>query len=625
MEKYAGKAVGCKDVSITNGFWKDKQELVEKVTVDAVYNRFDETGRFAAMKCDWKEGDPFKPHIFWESDVTKWIEGAAYFLQKKRNPELEARIDELVDRMEKYQGEDGYLNVYYTVVEPEGRFSDRDKHELYCAGHLTEGAIAYYEATGKRKMLDVAMRYIDYIDKVFRIEHSAAFDTPGHEEIELALMKLYRFTGEERYKLLAEYFVNTRGTSPRDKTCDFADNEYMQSHAPVREQKTAEGHSVRAMYLYTGMADVAMENKEDELAETCETLFENIRNKRLYITGGIGSAPRGESFSYDYDFPEYQAYNETCAAIGLALFSRRMWLINEDGKYADCAENALYNTMLSGMSLSGDKFFYENPIAANPKKIAYNDSKPRGLQEHFPILERVKVFGCSCCPPNLVRAVGSIGDYMYSTSGNTIYAQCYMGGDADISLGEKTVTLKQKTQYPYEGQVEIETATAGTYTLALRIPEWCMSWTITVNGEAVTAAPEKGFVKLDREWKETDVVVLDMAMDVLIMEGNPKIPDLCGRVAFTRGPLVYCAEGMDNNDVSLRDIRIEKKEGFSVEEGEVDGCKMPVITGKASIRKDFEALYRPWKDEKEEIDLKLIPYYAWANRKVTEMTVWLLG
>lgn len=346
----------------------------------------------------------------------------------------------------------------------------------------------------------------------------------------------------------------------------------------MREQKTAEGHSVRAMYLYTGMADVAMENKEDELADTCETLF-----------------------------------------------SRRMWLINEDGKYADCAENALYNTMLSGISLSGDKFFYENPIAANPKKIAYNDSKPRGLQEHFPILERVKVFGCSCCPPNLVRAVGSIGDYMYSTSENTIYAQCYMGGDADISLGEKTITLKQKTQYPYEGLVEIKTATAGTYTLALRIPEWCMSWTITVNGEAVNAAPEKGFVKLEREWKENDVVVLDMAMDVLIMEGNPKIPDLCGRVAITRGPLVYCAEGIDNNDVSLRDIRIEKKEGFRVEDGEVDGVKMPVITGKATIRKDFEALYRPWKDEKEEIDLKLIPYYAWANRKVTEMTVWLLG
>lgn len=331
MEKYTGEQNSFKNITITGGFWKKKQDLFRGVTMEAVYDRFEETGRFEALKFNWKEGMPNRPHIFWESDVTKWIEGAAYFLQKRRDPLLEEKIDELVGRMERAQEENGYLNAYFTVVEPEARFTRRTDHELYSAGHLIEGAIAYAQATGKNALLRVAVTYADLIDRVFRIEHSAGFDTPGHEEIELALMKLYRYTGEERYKALAEYFINTRGTSERDETYSFTDQEHMQSHLPVRKQLTAEGHSVRALYLYSGMADLAKENKEEELAGVCEALFDNIVNQRMYITGGVGSTHRGESFSFDYDLPEYTAYNETCASIALALFARRMWLIEADG------------------------------------------------------------------------------------------------------------------------------------------------------------------------------------------------------------------------------------------------------------------------------------------------------
>lgn len=624
MEKWTGKKIDFTHSEITGGFWKERQDIARAVTVDAVYDRFEETGRFEALNMNWKEGMPNRPHIFWESDVTKWIEGAAYFLQKKRDPRLEARIDELVERMERTQDENGYLNAYFTVVEPNARFTRRTDHELYCAGHLIEGALAYKEATGKDRMLKVAIRYADLIDRVFRVEHAAGFDTPGHEEIELALMKLYHHTEEERYRLLAEYFINTRGKSGRDETYTFTDQEHMQSHLPVRQQKTAEGHSVRALYLYSGMADLALETREEELTETLETLFENITGKRMYITGGIGSTSRGESFTFDYDFPEYTAYNETCASIALALFCRRMWLIEADSRYADTAERALYNTVLSGISLSGDEFFYENPVATDPRRNAFNDSRPNGLKEHLPILQRVKVFDCSCCPPNLVRTFGSIGDYLYSTSGDTIFAHCYMEADSEISLGEKTVRLSERTGYPYDGAVRWNVKTAGGFTLAFRIPAWCDAPTLFINGERQEIILEKGYVYLKREWKEEDEVLLNLPMEVKLWEGNPNIIESCGRVAVTRGPLVYCAEGVDNEETPLRDVRICRDQEFSVTVEEIAGVRMPVLTTEAFRRTRFSELFSDKKSRTEAFSLRLIPYFAWANRGVSEMTVWFL-
>lgn len=624
MRYEKAEPVGFQNSEITGGFWKEKQDLFRKVTIDAVYARFEETGRFEALNFNWKEGMPNKPHIFWESDVTKWIEGAAYFLKKKRDPKLEEKIDELVDRMARTQEESGYLNAYFTVVEPEARFTRRTDHELYCAGHLIEAAIAYAEATGKTELLRIAVKYADLIDRIFRVEHSAAFDTPGHEEIELALVKLYRYTKEERYRKLAAYFINTRGTSGRDETYDFADQEHMQSHLPVRSQKTAEGHSVRALYLYCAMADLAYEMQEGELLEACQTLFENITQKRMSITGGIGATCRGESFTYDYDLPEYTAYNETCASIALALFCRRMWLLEPDGRYADCAEQALYNTVLSGVSLSGDRFFYENPLAADPAGNAFNDSRPEGLKEHLPILERVKVFGCSCCPPNLLRTVGAIGDYLYSVMEETVYAHCYMQSRTRILMGEKEIVLSQTTDYPYDGRILLRTETQGRYTIALRIPAWCKNAQIKVNGIPVMAETRKGYAYLDRAWRCSDEILLELSMDADIVEGNPRITAICGRAAVARGPLVYCAEGIDQKDRLLRDIRIKSGVPFEVSMEEICETKLPVLRTKAWAREPFEQLYTRKPSKEQEIELKLIPYFAWANRKVSEMTTWFL-
>lgn len=624
MKKYSGKLIGYDRTEITGGFWGTQQKLVRDVTIDAVYDRFDETGRFASLKGDWKEGMPFKPHIFWDSDITKWMEGVAYYLQKKRDTALEDKMDMLVDRMEKLQTKDGYLNTYFTTVEPEARFTRRLDHELYCAGHLVEGALAYYKATEKRKMLDIAIRYIDYIDQVFRIEHSAAFDTPGHQEIELALVKLYQFTGEERYKKLAEYFIDNRGRSQKDRKNTDYDQAAFQSHLPVREQKTAEGHSVRLLYQCCGMADLALLNQEDEMAKTCETLFENIVEKRMHITGGVGTTYRAESFTFDYHLPELTTYNETCASIALAMFCRRMWLIDANRKYADYAELALYNTMLSGMSLSGDRFFYENPLAANPKRNEFNQTRKVDLQEHLPILQRVKVFDCSCCPPNLIRTIGSIGDYMYSVSEDIVYVHCYMDGETQLQTQNQEVTLCQKTNYPYEGKIELRTKTEGNYTIALRIPSWCRAYHLSINGEALYPSLEKGYAYLSSAWQADDCIVLELDMPVALVEANPRVPNLCGRVAIMRGPLVYCAEGIDNPDFSLRDVRIENASDFQVSMETICGKTMPMLYGQTVIRKDFQELYRLCSQDMEHVTLKLIPYFAWANRGVTEMNVWFL-
>ncbi len=616
--------VDYKNVDIKNGFWFDKQRLVENVTLEAIYDRFKETGRFEALKQNWKEGMPFKPHIFWESDITKWIEGCAYFLAKKRDAKVEKMIDDLVDLMEKAQADDGYLNVYFTVVEPNKRFTYRTHHELYCAGHLVEAALAYNDATKKDKLLRIAIKYVDLIDETFRIAHSASFDTPGHQEIELALIKLYEYTKEERYKKLSEYFVDTRGTSDRDETYDFADQEHMQSHLPVREVLTAEGHSVRALYLYCAMADLANENSDDSLYQVCLNLYENIINKRMYITGGVGSNSKGETFTFDYDLPPYTAYNETCASIALMLFCSRMWKIDNNSKYGDTFEQALYNTVLSGISLSGDKFFYENPLAVNPEKVRFNDSRPPKLRDHLPIMERVKVFECSCCPPNLLRIVGSLSNYIYSIDRNVIYVQNYIDSEAVINIDNEEVQIIQNTLYPYEGRIEFSINSNKTLSLALRIPAWCKDYSIEINNEKIDFNVINGYAIIKHDWQSSDKLVLLFDMKVKFIEANEKVVDYAGRVAVTRGPLVYCAEGLDNSNYSLSNIKIKRNTKIEIGKAEIDNNIIPIIKLEATRKADLTTLYREYKDERVPITLTLIPYFAWANRQVSEMETWFL-
>ncbi|HBE14606.1 MAG TPA: hypothetical protein DCY74_10590 [Clostridiales bacterium] len=451
------KKVTYASCHITGGFWANMQKLIRETSMHAVYNRFDETGRIGAFRCDWKEGMDNKPHYYWDSDVAKWMESVAYIIRKYPNQELEEAVETLIDQIEKNQGADGYFNIYFTVVMPEKRFSNRDWHELYCAGHLIEAAVAWYETTGRDRFLHMMCRYADYIEKVFIIDGSAGYVTPGHEEIELALVKLYDVTGEKRYIKMVQFFLDHRGYNEKNE----GDSINIQAHKPVREQYTAEGHAVRAMYLACAMADVALRMGDKNLKFACEKMFENIINQRMYITGGIGSSAVGEAFTVDYDLPNITAYTETCAAIGLALFAQRMMLLDMNGVYGDVIEKVLYNGFLSGISLDGKAFFYENPLEIPPA-----EQKAPGVR--YPITKRLEVFRCSCCPPNITRFVSSVGDFLYTVDEKGIYCHQFM---ESVYEGED-FTLMMKTDYPHSGKVRFDYRGQPT-TLFVRVPGWC--------------------------------------------------------------------------------------------------------------------------------------------------------
>lgn len=623
MVKYTGTPVGFDAIALRDGFWKSVQDSVRDVTIDAVYKQFKTTGRFDAMQCNWTEGMENQPHIYWDSDVAKWIEGAAYYLRTERNPAIEAIIDQYVAWTVDNQWADGYINSHYTTVEPDARFTKREDHELYCAGHIIEAAIAYFEATGKRDLLDASIRYADLIDDVFRKKGSASFDTPGHQEIELALVKLYNLTGDSKYKKLAEFFIEKRGCSKKDEPQVNKNIEFNQMHLPVRKQRSAVGHAVRLLYQTCAMADLARLNREDEMADACDDLFDDIVNRKMHITGGVGTTYVGERFTFDYDLPEYNTYNETCASIALAMFCQRMWLIDADRKYADCAEQALYNTVLSGISLSGDSFFYENPLAVNLAKSKYYQATEEVMRERMPIIERVRVFRCSCCPPNLIRTMGSISSYMYSTSEDTIFAHCYMNSDADIPLGEKRIVLHQQTDYPYSGKIVLTTETTGDYCIAMRIPGWCRQWRLLVNGKTVDVTERKGYEYISRSWQPGDRIDLDLGMDVQLIEANPKVGNLCGKCAVIRGPIVFCAEGTDNRDTPINDFCLALDTAFHCTFETICGRKLPVLRAEANIRVPFDNLYRSVQNNMQKKELTLIPYMAWANRGASDMAVWL--
>ena len=456
------KTISFDHVDLTGGYLFEKQELNRKITINAVYDRFYETGRMTAFDFAWKEGDPQKPHFFWDSDVAKWMEGVAYILRKHDAPDLEQKVDALVEKIQQHQGEDGYFNIYFTVVEPDARFTNRDRHELYCAGHLIEAAVAYAETTGKTQFLSCMEKYADYIYRVFVEEQSTAFQTPGHEEIELALVRLYRHTGKKKYLDLAAYFINTRGTVEEQLALP-----YHQSHLPVREQTEVVGHAVRAMYLYIGMAYLAAETGELALTNACKVLWNDAVRYKMYVTGGLGSTPIGEAFTNRFDLPNDTAYAETCAAIGLIFFSDAMLALENDAKYADVLERALYNGMLSGLSQDGKKFFYVNPL-----EITLNEhfDEDRFGKRKLPITQRVEYFGCSCCPPNLNRVLPSLGKYLYGEDGDTLYINQFVSSN----LKTDSITCTQVTDYPRTGSIAV--TVTGAKRVALRIPGWCENY-----------------------------------------------------------------------------------------------------------------------------------------------------
>lgn len=596
------------DIEINHGFWKKKQDMVADTTLYAVYNRFKETHRFDALRCDWKEGEPNMPHIFWDSDVAKWIEGASYILIKNKNKELEKIVDDAIELIVKNSDEHGYFNSHFLVTRQKERFCHRSEHELYCAGHLIEAAVAYYEATGKDKFLKAMCRYADYIEQIFKIEKSTKFVTPGHPELELALVRLYRVTGEARYLKLAEFFINEHGIHEHDMDTFYSayNRYYNQDEIPVRERETAEGHCVRALYLLCGMADVAAERGDEVLMAACRRVFDNIVNKRMYITGGVGSTHIGETFTIDYDLPNRTAYAETCAAIALAMFAGRMQMVELDSKYADVVERVLYNGFLSGISMDGKAFFYENPLRIDPD---FNDINISTYEkERFPITQRKEVFDCSCCPPNIVRFIPSLADFMYTYDEETVYIHQYI----DSETAYNGIEILQKTDYPSNGKIIIRYKSDKKF-LALRIPGWCKRFTLDKEYEMKNGY---AFVKVS----ETGSVTLNLDMPVVAVQANRRAHENAGRIAVMRGPVVYCAEGVDNGK-DLESIRIDIHEEFYLSDAEF---LLPAITTKGYQEAVSEQLYYTAGHHYIEIPLTFIPYYAFANRGTTEMIVWFL-
>lgn len=574
----------------------------------------------------------FYGFVFQDSDFSKWIEAVAYSLTQHPDARLEEVADGAIDIVCAAQQPNGYLDTYYIINGMDKVFTNlKDHHELYCFGHLTEGAVAYYQATGKDKLLKAACRYADFIDSYFGEEEGKCKGYPGHEIAEMALARLYEATGEEKYLKLAEFFINQRGTQPYyfDKEGTTSKRElkqkiryqYYQSHLPVREQKEAVGHAVRAVYLYSGMADVARLTGDDSLYEACKTLWESITKEKMYVTGSIGGTCIGEAFSFPFDLPNDTAYAETCAAIGLVFFARRMLEIDPDSRYSDVMELALHNGILSGMALDGKSFFYVNPLSVVPKACKEDERK-----FHVKPVRR-KWFGCACCPPNLARIVSSIGSYAFTERDDTLFIHLYAGGTIEKQIGETPVQIKICSGFPWDGavSVRVEAPSRVPMTIALRIPGWCEDFEMTgaVDKECRL---EKGYLYVSGTFGGSDELKLNFPMKARLLQADSRVREDADKLAVMRGPIVYCMEQADNGE-NLEQLHIKGTAEFTETVSEELGSRMVMLTalGRRKLEKAPEdGLYHTWKKPSyEDVTLRFIPYYAWANRGEGEMQVWV--
>ena len=601
--------VDFSNVDVTGGFWAQKQALIRDVTIFAVRDRFADTGRFQAFECGWTEGSDLpRPHYFWDSDIAKWLESAAYLLQKTPNDALQQQVEQVIDLIEAHQWPDGYFNIFHTVVEPENRFRVRDHHELYCLGHLIEAAVAYYNATGRDRLIQILDRYIDLVIRVFCVEHSAGFETPGHEEIELALFKLYRLRGERKYLKLAMFFLNERGKK-NENDIGWCNERYNQSHLPVRQQHTAEGHSVRACYLYSAMADATKETGDRELFDACRDLFDDIVTKKMYITGGIGSSHHGEAFTVAYDLPNDTAYAETCASIALAMFADRMKEIDLDAKYADTVERELYNGVLAGLSLDGKAFFYENPLEINLADHTRHTSVRDG--DRLPITQRLEVFGCSCCPPNVTRWYASLGNSVCSVGENTVCVHQFLPCRVQLPDG---AVLTMETNYPHDGKVRLCLDGAKGQRLLVRVPGWCKNAAFSV-----PVRINRGYAELTAD-SEHFTLDIDFPMQPVFYHANPAVRADAGKCALMRGPIVYCLEGIDNGG-ALFDLRVDTAGAATLRFDAQMGANvitLPAEKSSAAARPLYTRDAAPF----EKTTAAFIPYYAFANRGEADMAVW---
>ena len=664
------KPLDIKKVSVTDEFWSRKRELVRTEVIpyqwELLNDRIPEAqasycmhnfkaaaalnkrkkkqgSKFEAPKFTYRgfavfpdnredaKDDEFYGFVFQDSDFYKWIEAVAYSLANHPDTDLEETADRAIDIVADAQLENGYLDTYYIINGTDKIFTDlRDHHELYCLGHLIEAAVAYERATHKDKLLNVAKAYADYVYSVFGEGEGKINGYPGHEIAEMALFRLYDRTGTKRYLELAEYFINERGKAPNYFESEHPDMKgkpdyYHQAHKPVREQDEAVGHAVRAVYLYSGMADMALLTGDEALKQACEKLWDSIANTKLYITGGIGATHLGEAFSLPYDLPNDTAYSETCAAIGLVFFARRMLCLEPNNKYSDIMELALYNTVLAGMALDGKSFFYVNPLEVIPENC-HKDERKTHVK---PV--RQKWFGCACCPPNIARLISSLGQYIYTEDDNTLFVHLYAGSETSKTVNGKKIKVTLTSGFPNNGKasIKIRGAAATDFALALRIPGWTMGNFKIQGCERLKTEMKDGYLYCSCFDDDVTVIDLDFEMIPRLIIADENVAEDAGKVAVVKGPVVYCAEEADNGK-ALREIKIKTPANLTEEiTGEFGYDVIKIKADAVRVKSTGEGisstyLYKVYKEQTvEDMALTLIPYYLWANRGEGEMSVYL--
>ena len=622
------------DVNLEGQFWHERLETVLTRTIPSQHGQLGKHGILESLKLPCpapplrfpRNEHNFTVQVFWDSDIGKWIEAASYALSHRRDADIEAKIEAIVDDLEKAQAPDGYLNCWYLQREPENRWTNlRDNHELYNLGHLLEGAIAYFLATGKRRLLAILESYVDHVRRMLGPLPGQKQGYCGHQEIELALIRLYHLTGERKQLDLASYFIDQRGSQPhffdqeaRSRGEDPKDfwaksYEYCQSHKPVREQDKVVGHAVRAMYMYSAMADLAAELQDDSLKRACEVLWNDVMASKIYITSGLGPAAANEGFTEDYDLPNDTAYAETCASVALIFWAQRMLHLDLDGKYADVMEQALFNGALTGLSRDGEHYFYSNPL----------DSDGRH--------SRWAWHTCPCCTMNSSRLIATVGGYFVSASDEAIAFHLYGGISTSVALKTGKVALRETSTYPWSGdiRIDVEPEKPARFALKLRVPGWARGVKATVNGEAVDVAADThdGYLTISRQWSPGDVIALDLPMPAERVYAHPSVRMNAGRVALKRGPLVYCVEETDNPGGQVQRLKLPRRAEVRAERRDdlFDGVVTLTAEAGRSDSDDWrDALYRTRPPTEAPAKLTALPYYLWNNREKGSMLVWLV-
>lgn len=634
------------EVHLTDRFWKKYTDLVREVVLPYQWKILNDqisdippshAVRNFRIAAGMEEGE-FYGEVFQDSDLAKWIEAAAYTLEAHKDENLEHHIDDVVRIIEAAQQENGYLDTYFSIGRQDQEWTNLyECHEMYCMGHMMEAAAAYYKATGKKRLLDVMCRCADHIAERFGEAAGKCRGYPGHQEIELALVRLYEITGQKKYLELSCFFLKERGTDPNyfinewetsrkrrtfktGELTDAPDLFYDQAHCPVTEQREATGHAVRAMYMYSAMADVARETGDEAFFDACRRLWHDVTERQMYITGAVGATRHGEAFTFDYDLPNETAYAETCASIGLILFAGRMLQSDMDGRYTDVIEKALYNTVLGAMSEDGKSYFYVNPQEVWPE--AERKNPDRGHVR----MKRQEWFGCACCPPNIARLLSSLQRYICSTDEETLYIHLYISGEINVSGrgGAYRVELLRKSPWSGSIEVRIEDVPGESGKIALHIPGWCEKWMLSLNGEEQKTEIKKGYLYLENVLPG-DRIELDMDMEPKLMQANPKVRADAGKAAVQMGPFVYCFEEIDNGD-NLSALRIDTEAGLELTQacGLADGIPAIQCRGwRTEERQEGEMLYQPYQYREKKTVLTAVPYFLWGERKPGEMQIWI--